>query len=79
MMKNYDGSVEINHNPMWHYISDHTYRFLVIGGSVSGKTYVLLKLIKHQKPDINKISSYMNLFIYKYIYMLFIDPFESKY
>ena len=34
-MKNYDESVEINHNPDWSYISDHS------SGSGSGKTNVL--------------------------------------
>ena len=38
MMKNYDRSVQINHNPNWSYISDHSYRILIIGGSGSGKT-----------------------------------------
>ena len=38
MMKNYDQSVEINHNPNWPYIPDHSYRILIIGGSGSGKT-----------------------------------------
>ena len=33
MMKNYDQSVKINHNPNWPYTPDHLYRFLVIGGS----------------------------------------------
>ena len=27
-MKNYDQSVEINHNPNWPYIPDHPYRIL---------------------------------------------------
>ena len=67
MMKNYDQSVEINHNPNWPYIPDHPYRILIIGGSGSGKTNVLLNLIKNQRPDIDK--SYLHI---KY-------PFESKY
>ena len=46
-MKNYDQSVEISHNPNWPYIPDHPYRILNIGGSGSGKTNVLLNLIKH--------------------------------
>ena len=61
-MKNYNESVEINHNPHWPYIPDHPYRFLG-----SGKTNVLLKLIKHQRPDIDKIYLYVK------------DLFESKY
>ena len=48
-------SVKINHNPNQPYILDHPYRILVIGGSGSEKTYVLLNLIKHQGPDIDKI------------------------
>ena len=66
-MKNYDESVEINHNPNSFYIPDHQYRILIIGGSVSGKTNVLLTLIKHQLPTIDKI------------YLFIKDPFESKY
>ena len=54
MMNNYDKSVEINHNTNWHYIPDHPYRILVIGGSGTSKTNELLKLIKHQGPDVDK-------------------------
>ena len=46
MMKNYDKSVEINRNPNWTYIPDHPYGILIIGGSVSGKTNVLLIIIQ---------------------------------
>ena len=67
MMKNYDESVEINHNPNWPYILGHPYRILLIGGLKSRKTNVLLNLIQHQKPDIDKIYLYVK------------DPFESKY
>ena len=67
MMKTYDQSVEINHNPNWPYIPDHLFRILIIRGSVSGKTDVLLNLRKHQQPDIDKIYLYVK------------DPFESKY
>ena len=45
MIKNYDKSVEINHNPNWPYTSDHPYRILIIGCSGSGKINALLKLI----------------------------------
>ena len=66
-MKTYDQSVKLNHNPNWSYILDHPHRILIIGGSGSGKTNVLLNLIKNQRPDINKIYLYVK------------DPFESKY
>ena len=33
MIKNFDESIEINHNPNWSYIPDHSYRILTIGGS----------------------------------------------
>ena len=39
-MKNYDETVEINHNPNWPYISDHPCRILIIGGSESRKSNV---------------------------------------
>ena len=32
MMKNYDQSVEINHNPNWPDIPGHLYKMLIIGG-----------------------------------------------
>ena len=46
MMKNYNQSEEINYNPNWPYIPDHPHRSLIIGGSRSGRTTVLLNLIK---------------------------------
>ena len=48
MIKNYDESIEINHNPNWSYITDHLYRILIIAGSGSAKTNVVLNLIKRQ-------------------------------
>ena len=66
IMKHYDQSVEINCNPIWLYIPDHPYRNLITGRSGLGKS-VLLNLIKHQRPDIDKIYLYIK------------DPFESKY
>ena len=39
-MKNYDESVEINHNPNQRYVPSHSYRILIIGGSGLGKIYV---------------------------------------
>ena len=47
-MKNYDKSVETNHYTNWPYIPSHLYGVLIISGSRSGKTNVLLNLIKHQ-------------------------------
>ena len=67
MMKNHDQSVEINNNPNWPYILDHRDRILVIGDLGSGKTNMLLNLIKNQRPDIGKIYLYIK------------DPFESNY
>ena len=54
------------HNKNWPYIPDHPYRILIIGGSGSGKTDVLLNLIENQ-PDIDKIYLYAK------------DPYETKY
>ena len=59
MMKHYDQSVEINHNPNWPCIPKHLYRILFIDGLRSGKTIVLLNLIKNQRPDIDKIYLYV--------------------
>ena len=50
-MKNYNESVETDHNLHWSYI----HRMLIIGGSGLGKTNVLLNLIKYERPDIYKI------------------------
>ena len=66
-MKNHDQSFEINHNPNRPYIPDHSYWILIVGGLGSGKTNVLLNLMKYQRPDIDKIYLYVT------------DPFESKY
>ena len=38
-MKNYDQSVEINHNPNLSYIPDHPYIMLIIDGSGSLMCY----------------------------------------
>ena len=67
MMKNYDQLVEINHNTNWPYIPDHPHGTLIVGGSGSAKNNVLLNLLKHQQPDIDKIYLHVK------------DPFESKY
>ena len=56
-MINFDDYVnehKTEHNKNWPYTPDHSYRILIIGGSGSGKTNVLLNLIENQ-PDIDKI------------------------
>ena len=68
-MINFDKYVNENkteHDKNWPYIPDYPYRILIIGGSGSGKTHLLLNLIENQ-PDIHKIYSYAK------------DPYEAKY
>ena len=55
MIRNYGDSVEIIYNPTWPYKPYHSFRILIIGVSGSGKTHVLLNLIKHQQKGIDKI------------------------
>ena len=50
----YTNENKVNHNPNWPYIPDHPYIILIIEGSGSGKTNMLLNLINNQ-PDIDKI------------------------
>ena len=59
-MINFDDYVNENrteHNRKWPYMLDYPYRILIIGGSGSGKTNVLLNLIENQQ-DINEIYFY---------------------
>ena len=68
-MINFDDYINENktkHNKNWPYTPDHPYRILIIGGSGSGKTNVLLNLIENQ-PDIDKLYLYAK------------DPYEAKY
>ena len=68
-MINFDDYVNENkivHNKNGPYTPDHPYRILIIGGSESGKTNVLLNLIENQ-PDIDKTYLYVK------------DPYEAKY
>ena len=53
--KLYDELIEINHDLNWLYIPDYIYRILIIDTAGSGKTNVLLNLIKHQRPEIDKV------------------------
>ena len=54
MMKSYDESVKINHNPNWTYVPDHPFKILIISGSGSGKTNVLLNLTAHQRKKTSR-------------------------
>ena len=68
-MINFDDYVHENkteHNKNCPYISDHPCIILIIGGSGSGKTNLVLNLIESQ-PDIHKIYLYAK------------DPYEAKY
>ena len=68
-MINFDDYVnenKIEYNKNWPYIPDHPCRILIVGGSGSGKTNVLLNSIENQ-PDIDKIYLYAK------------DPYEAKY
>ena len=56
-MINFDNYVNENktkHNMYWPYIPDHPYGILIIRGSGSRKTNLLLNLIENQR-DIDKI------------------------
>ena len=75
-MKNYDKPVEINHNPNWPYIPNHPYKIFIIGCSGSGKTNVLLNLIKHQRPDIDNIYLFIKD-LFKTKYQLLINRIEK--
>ena len=55
---NYVNQHKTEHNKNWTYIPDKPYIILIIGGSGSRKTNVLLNLIENQ-PDIDKI--YLNI------------------
>ena len=58
------------HNEKWPYIPNHPYRILIIAGSGSGKTNILLNLINEQK-NIDKIYLYAkDLSETKYEYLI---------
>ena len=68
-MINFDDQANENrteHNKNWPYIPDRQYRILIIGGSGSEKTNLLLNFIENQQ-DIDKIHLYVK------------DPYEAKY
>ena len=62
-MINFDDYVnehKTDHDSIWPYIPNNPYRILIIGGSGSGKTNVLLNLIENQ-PHIDKIYLYLTI------------------
>ena len=63
---NYVNENKTDHNKNWLHTPDKPYRILIIRGSGSGKTNLLLNLIEDQ-PDIHKIYLYAK------------DPYEAKY
>ena len=63
---NYTNENKTLHNENWPNIPDRPYRILIIRGSGSGKTNLLLNLINKQ-PDIDKMYLYVK------------DPYEAKY
>ena len=68
-MINFDDYVSesrTEHNKNWPHTPDKPYRILIIRGSESGKTNLLLNLTENQ-PDIDKIYLYTK------------DPYEAKY
>ena len=56
-LENVTNENDKKYNNKWPYIPDHSYRFLIIGGSGSGKTNTLLNVI-NEKHDIDKIYLY---------------------
>ena len=72
-MINFDDYVNENkteRNKNWPYIPNHPYKILIVRGSGSGKTNVLLNLIENQ-PAIDKIYLYAkDLFEAKYQYLI---------
>ena len=59
MIKNVDQSVKIDYNPIWANIFDHLWRILFIGSSRSGKTNVLLNLLKKSTTRYLQMYSYV--------------------
>ena len=67
---NYFSENRIENNRNWPYIPDHPYRILIIGGSGSRKTNVLLNLLEKQS-DIDKIYLHAkDLYEAKYQYLI---------
>ena len=62
----YTNENKTEHNLKWPYIPDRPYRVVIIGGSRSGKTNILLNIVNNQ-PDIDKIYLYAK------------NPYDAKY
>ena len=66
----YTSENKTEYNLNWLHTPDKPYRILIIGGSGSGKTNLLLNLIEDQ-PDIDKIYLYaIDLYELKYQYLI---------
>ena len=76
MIKKFIESMEINHNLNWPCIPDHPYRILIVGASGSGKSNVLLNVIKYQRKYILDFLYIKDLFESKYHYL---STREKKY
>ena len=77
-MINFDDYVNENrteHNKNWPFTPDNSYRILIIEGSGSGKTNLLLNLMENQ-PDIDKIYLYAKD-LYEPNYQYLINQRES--
>ena len=67
-MKNYDQSVEIDHNPIWYYISYYHYRILTASATdaaVQESFYshgmVTLIILKEELDDVRKIIRFLEV------------------
>ena len=65
-LDDYVNENKTDYNKSWPYIPHHQYRILIITGSGSGETNILLNLIENQ-PDVDKIYLYAK------------DSYEAKY
>ena len=72
---NYTSENKTINSRSWPYIPDYPYRILIIRGSGSGKTNLLINLIENQ-PDIDKIYLYAKD-LYESKYQFLIDKNES--
>ena len=82
-MFNFDVIINENnaeHNSKWPYIPQYPYRILIIGGSGSGKTNVLINLIKEKDSNILTATDKVYLYAKDLIepkYQLLIKKIEN--